>query len=383
MKLSEEIIKKLKKQFRSEIAHEFDIVLTRKMAGKINKFLHKFFLKKIILNGLDNLSNIPDEIPIIISSVHKSHVDYMALGTCLYNSKNELVPATIGGTNLFHGTFAKLLPKLKCVALNRERVSPKNLRSRENLLYLSTFYDYLMRDVIDKGEIITIFPEGGRSYSGKILPLSLGIFGIAKRAAKENNTKVAILPIGISYDRVTEDSRFDGLRKYKSWNPKAYRKYDKRGFIHHAIFQPRTVGYIDIGKPMLIDDFRKMDKLENELRTRMGNLIRVTTVTLTCRAIAGKKFTPLDEIIQHIRNDLKIIKQKKLLVGKGIKFRTASMIFKKSLVHLANRVRMRDIIRITTKNGRKVVGVRRKDVVTYYVNTVAHLFDDTNLRIHD
>jgi len=338
--------------------------------------LHKFFLKKINVSGYANLSNIPKGTPVIISSVHKSHLDYMALGHIIYKASNGVVPATIGGTNLFHGTFEKMLPKLKCVALDRERVSPKNLRSRENLLYLSTFYDYLMGDVVDKGEMITIFPEGGRSYSGKILPLNLGIFGIAKRAAKEYNTKVAIVPIGITYDRVTEDCRFDGLRKYKGWNPKAYRKYDKRGFIHHAVFQPRSIAYIDFGAPMYVEDFRKMDSLENELRTRMGKLIRVTTVALVCRAVAGKKYIPLDDVLQHIRADLKVVKNKNLLAGKGVRYRTAGMIFRRSLEHLANRLRMRDIIRITKKDGRKTVVVKRKDVITYYVNTIAHLFND-------
>ena len=380
MKLTEEKKKKLSEQFREEIAHGFDTDVTRKMTGKISRFIHRFFLKKTILNGFSNLRNIPEGTPTIISTVHKSHIDYLSLGTTIYNSGNGLVPATIGGANLFYGKFEKLLPQLKCVALDRERVTPRKLRSRENLLYLSTFYDYLMEDVIDKGEMITIFPEGGRSYSGEILPLSLGVFGIAKRAVNTDNKKVAIVPIGLSYDRVTEDCRFDGLRKYKAWNPSAYRKYDKRAFVHHAIFQPKTIAYIDIGKPMYVDDFRKLDKLELELRTRMGNLIRVTTVTLVCRAIAGKKITPLEEVIQHIRDDLKIIKKKKLLVGSGINYRTASMIFKRSLNHLANRIRMRDIIRITKKDGKKVIVVRRKDVITYYVNTVAHLFDDDNTK---
>jgi glycerol-3-phosphate O-acyltransferase len=378
MKLTDEKTKELKEQFREEIAHEFDINVTRKMTGKISRFLHRFFLKKTILHGLSNLRNIPEGTPVIISAVHKSHIDYLSFGTTLYESGDGLVPATIGGSNLFHGKFEKLLPQLKCVALDRDRVTPKKLRSRENLLYLSTFYDYLMEDVIDKGEMITIFPEGGRSYSGKILRLNLGIFGIAKRAINENNKRVAIVPIGLSYDRITEDCRFDGLRKYKEWNPRAYRKYDKRGFIHHAIFQPRTIAYIDIGEPMYIEEFRKLDKLEKELRTRMGKLIRVTPVTLVCRAIAGKKNTPLDEVIKHIREDLKIIKKKNLLIGKGIRYRTASMIFRRSLEHLANRIRMRDIIRVTKRDGKKVVVVRRKDVITYYVNTVAHLFNDDN-----
>jgi len=166
-------------------------------------------------------------------------------------------------------------------------------------------------------------------------------------------------------------------------NPKAYRKYDKRGFIHHAVFQPRSICYIDFGAPIYVDDFRKLDKLENELRTKMGQLIRVTTVALVCRAVAGKKFVPLDEVLQHIRDDLKIVKNKNMLVGKGIRYRTAGMIFRRSLEHLANRLRMRDIIRVTKRNGKKVVEVKRKDVVTYYCNTVSHLFDENENIINE
>ena len=126
-----------------------------------------------------------------------------------------------------------------------------------------------------------------------------------------------------------------------------------------------------------------MDKLENELRTKMGQLIRVTTVALVCRAVAGKKFVPLDEVLQHIRDDLKIVKNKNMLVGKGIRYRTAGMIFRRSLEHLANRLRMRDIIRVTKRNGKKVVEVKRKDVVTYYCNTVSHLFDENENIINE
>ena len=155
MKLSEEKTKELVEQFRGEIAHKFDEDFTHKISGTVDTLLRKFFLKKINVSGFSNLTNIPEGTPVIISSVHKSHLDYMALGNVIYQSGNKTVPATIGGTNLFHGTFETMLPKLKCVALDRERVSPKNLRSRENLLYLSTFYDYLMADVVEV--LLTLF----------------------------------------------------------------------------------------------------------------------------------------------------------------------------------------------------------------------------------
>ncbi len=378
MKSLDEETRRLAEQYRDEIAHQFNAGLMRRTAVWLDLLMRNFFLSETNVDGLSHLRGIPEGTPVILSCVHKSHLDYVALGLSLYYRADKFVPATVAGKNLFHGMFEKLLPQVKGVCLDRERVTAKNLRSRENLLYLSTFYDYLMQEVVREGDAISIFPEGGRSYSGEIMPLSLGIFGIAKRALKESNGPVALMPVGVTYDRVTEDCRFDGLRKYKGWNEKAYRKYDKRGFIHHALLQPKSAVYIDFGEPMYLDDVRRMDELERELRTRMGKLIRVTPVALVCRALAGHRYVPLGDVIKHIRLDLRYVKKEGLRIGRGIRYRTASRVFKRSIEHLCNRVRTRDIIRLEKRDGTRVVKVRRKDVVTYYANTVAHLFVDSS-----
>jgi len=363
----------LAEQYRSEIAHQYEPETLRKTTATFDFINKNFFSSEVLINGLSNLNEIEENVPVILSSVHKSHLDYIVLGIALSDNAIERLPATIAGKNLFQGHFEKLLPRLKAICLDRERVDSKNLRSKENLLYLSTFYDYLTNDVLAK-EPITIFPEGGRSYSGKIIPLSHGIFGIAKRTLKETVDKVAIVPVGISYDRVTEDSRFQGLLKCKARGDNSYRKFDKRGFIHHALLQPKSAVYIDMGPPLYLENIRQMDVLEEQLRMKMGKLIRITPVTLVCRALENKKTANLDDVLEHIRNDLKFVKENKLLIGRGIKSRTAGRIFARSLEHLSNIVRFRDIIRITKKSGNHIIKVKREDVIKYYVNCVEHLF---------
>ena len=365
--------KQLAEQYRAEIAHQYDPETVRKTERFFNFIVRNFFISEIKVTGISNLRGVDEDTPVILSSVHKSHLDYVVLGLALVQNAFSCLPATIAGKNLFHGHFEKLLPQLKGICLDRERVDPKNLRSKENLLYLSTFYDYLTKEVI-YNEAVTIYPEGGRSYSGKLLPLNLGIFGIAKRVLKETGGRVAIVPVGITYDRVTEDSRFMGLLKCKKRSDRAYRKYDKRGFIHHALLQPKGAVYIDLGEPLYLDNVKQMDVLESELRIKMGELIRVTPVSLVCRALENKKTAKLEDVLRHIRQDLKYVKEHKLLIGRGIRYRTAGRIFARSLEHLANIVRFRDIIRISKKSGKHVIKVRREDVVNYYVNCVEHLF---------
>ncbi len=368
----------LAEKFRYEIAHRHDQRFVARVVHPIDSVVHAFFLRKTYLSGMEFIRSIPEDTPVILSSVHKSHLDYIILGTSLYLYADKLMPATIAGKNLFHGLFHSMLPRLKSVCLDRERVKPKNLRSRENLLYLSTFYDYLMEDVVHTGDMISIFPEGGRSYDGAIHPLSLGVFGIAKRALNLGKShQVAIIPIGISYERVTEDARYSGLQKYKQQSAKTYRAYDKRGFLQHAIFQPTSRAYIDIGTPMYVTDTRHMDALEQELRSRMGHLIRVTPVSLVCRALRGATSMPLKELFTRMHADMQYARENGILLARGMSYRTTGRIFKKSFTHLANRMRMRDIIRVEG-SFRKTVIVHRADIVDYYANTVAHLFPESS-----
>ncbi len=372
-KIDKDNREQLAKQYLAEIAHQYDPEIVLKATHFFDIIIKNFFASEVLMTGISNLLEINVDVPIILSSVHKSHLDYMALGVALVQKALDRLPATIAGKNLFHGHFAKLLPQLKAICLDRSRVDPKNLRSKENLLYLSTFYDYLTKEVMNN-EAIIIFPEGGRSYSGKLLPLSLGIFGIAKRVLKETGSRVAIIPVGITYDRITEDSRFQGLLKCKERGDKAYRKFDKRGFIHHALLQPKGAIYMDLGKPLYLENVKQMDVLEEEVRIKMGELIRVTPVALVCRALENKKTARLEDVLEHIRKDLKYVKENNLLIGRGIKHRNAGAIFARSLEHLCNRVRFRDIIRISKKSGKHIIKVRREDVIKYYVNCVEHLF---------
>jgi len=362
--------------FRNEIAHKFDPALTLKMSYILDAFVHNSFISRIRVAGIEQLTAVPAGTPMILSCVHKSHLDYLLLGLALYQQANKFLPATIAGKNLFHGLFRHLLPRLKGICLDRVRANPKNLRSRENVLYLSTFYDYILEDVMRKGDALTIFPEGGRSYDGRILPLSLGVFAIAKRALAKPGDRVALVPVSVSYDRVTEDDRFSLMGEKKEASRRAYRRHDLHGFYHHGFIQPKSNAYIDIGEPMFISDVKHLDDLEAELRRRMGALVRVTAVALVCRALEGKTDASVHEVMAHMKRDLAHAAAAKLRMGSGIRNRSVAHVFRASLTHLDNPFRMRQIIRVRKRTHGMYVTVVRDDVVSYYARTVEHLFPD-------
>jgi len=359
--------------FRREIAHRYSPLAVHIGKYLINTIVMRGFVSKLHINGMEHYRTISPGSPVIISSLHKSHLDYILLGLALYVNGVRL-PATIAGKNLFHGLFRHVLPLLKGVCLDRVRVSPANLRSHENLLYLSTFYDYIMKEVIGRGDAVVIYPEAGRSYDGRVLPLTLGVFGIAKRALQAPGQRVAIVPVSISYDRVTEDTRFSSLRQQKQISRRAYRAHDKGAFYEHALWQPRGAVYIDFGPPMYVTDVRRMDELESELRTRMGALVRVTTTALVCRALRAASTLSWDHLLKHIARDRGVIRARNLLTGNGVDAATPADVATHALPHLCNPRRRRDIIRLEGPPESRLLRVVRPDVVAYYANTVSHLF---------
>jgi len=359
--------------FRRDIAHRYSPLAVRLGKSVVNMVIRGGFVSEMVVEGLDHYRGIAPGTPVVISSLHKSHLDYMLLGLalCALNMRN--LPATIAGKNLFHGLFRRLLPLLKAVCLDRVRASPANLRSRENLLYLATFYDYIMKEVIERGDPVTIYPEAGRSYDGRVLPLTLGVFGIAKRALREPGQRVALVPVSISYDRVTEDTRFLGLREQKQISRRAYRAHDKGSFYEHALWQPRGTAYVDFGAPMYLEDVRHMDELESELRTRMGALVRVTSTALVCRALRAGDCA-WDALLTHIARDRGVLRARGLLAGRGASSGEPADVFAHAAPHLCNPRRRRSIVRLDGEGAARLVRVVRPDVIAYYANTVAHLF---------
>lgn len=364
-------------RFRRDIAQRYSPTLTAVLKPIVRGVLRTCFTSRMQVEGLAHLRDIPRGTPIILSSVHKSHLDYMLLGLAVHDGLQYL-PDMIAGKNLFHGLFRHVLPHLKAVCLDRVRVNPKNLRSRENLLYLSTFYDYLMDEMLARHEMIVIFPEGGRSYDGHLLPLTLGVFGIAKRALQHGAPQVAIVPVAISYERITEDAHFDELLDVKQQSRHAYRRHDMRAFYQHALWQARGAAYVDVGAPFYVDDVRAMDALESNLRARMGALVRVSACALVGRAVRGVPQLRLAALTRQIERDLDFLQMQSARLCADVRGSGADILHA-ALPHLCNPRRGRDIIAIGTSAGGPVVQVRNAAVMNYYANTVEHFFAPANV----
>jgi len=206
-----------------------------------------------------------------------------------------------------------------------------------------------------------------------LLPLTLGVFGIAKRALQRGAPQAAIVPVAVSYERITEDAHFEELLDVKQQSRHAYRRHDMRAFYQHALWQPRGATYVDLGAPLYIDDVRAMDALESNLRARMGALMRVSACALVGRAVRGVPQLRLAALTRQIERDLDFLQMQSVRLCANVRGSGADIV-RVALPHLCNPRRGRDIIAIVTSAGGPLVQVRNAAVMNYYANTVEHFF---------
>ena len=141
--------------------------------------IYKLWLRKV-----EGLENVPKNIPFIIAANHASYYDAMLLHTILIPELDKKIHA-LANSGYWNNWFTRMtLNWGECIPVyvKKERDADlKNKQATEKAL------KYLRN-----GELVQIFPEGTRSFDGK---LKKAYPGVAKLALK---AKVPVLPVGIT-----------------------------------------------------------------------------------------------------------------------------------------------------------------------------------------
>jgi 1-acyl-sn-glycerol-3-phosphate acyltransferase len=186
----------------------------------VGKFFDRHFTE-IILNGPQlNPSEIQKD-PVMLVSTHRSHLDYFLVGQRFFKMgfKNLRFAAGSNLTNLpYVGTRFK---NFGAFAVERDTGFERN--------YVRNLCNSVVK-MMQGGEAIIVFPEGGRSYSGKMLEIRAGILGASVLTRSRNpQIDVQFVPIAVSYECAPDLPWFDLLLKGKQ-----LRKRD-RNFIQRTI----------------------------------------------------------------------------------------------------------------------------------------------------
>ncbi len=155
------------------------------MVYRIAKFFTPFFQTLFVKKGT-GLENIPKKGPFILAANHQCHLDGIILGMYVVQRTNQKIHFL--AKKEFTGYFGKKIEQLVyanwAAVLFVEKEGTKG-KGQKAIAIASK--------VLDKGEIIGIFPEGTRTYDGSLLEGRTGIVRIIFGAKKE----IPIVPVGI------------------------------------------------------------------------------------------------------------------------------------------------------------------------------------------
>jgi hypothetical protein len=248
-----------------------------------------------------------------------------------------------------------------------------------NLLNLCNRIESILRN--DKP--ILAFPEmeaasngngngrrAGRAYSGEIRKFASALFSPAIKVSKEGK-KVYIVPMAVSYDFVAEDGYFGSLAKADKMKKSDNLLVALVGRLYytflesHFFFKMYSLGkgniYIDTGQPILVEANASKTELAQRAQEEAARCYRVTIPALVSYAISRGVDTK-DEL-------------KKSVERYATELREAKANFHTTLgLEESVEVALQDLaLRKTISNG-KSISVKRREIITYYANTIAHHF---------
>lgn len=207
--------------------------------GKLIVFItNLLYFRKIRVVGL---KNIPKKGPVIYAITHQNSL----LDAYLSNGFSWRSPYYMVRADMFSNKIVgKIMRSIKTLPVYRIRDGYNSVKNNDDTFERT-------KEILIKGGVVAIFPEGSHSLTHKVRPLKKGIARIAfmAEAAENFNLDIKIVPFGINYEDYFSSSS-------------------------------RTL--VNIGKPLSIGQYKK-DFLEDEnlayrnmttdLRNRMKSLI--------------------------------------------------------------------------------------------------------------
>lgn len=197
----------------------------------------------IQVHGLDRVRQMAQGAELIYLPSHRSHADYLLLSFVLY--QGGLVPPHIAaGINLNFWPVGRLLRRCGAFYMRRNFGGDR--------LYGAVFRAYV-DSLIQRGYSISLYPEGTRSRSGRLLDPKTGLVGmIAESALRQSVRRVAFVPVYISYDKVWElSSYFKELRGGKKNRESATE------LLKASKMLTKSYGrvHISFGDPMVLSEY--------------------------------------------------------------------------------------------------------------------------------
>jgi glycerol-3-phosphate O-acyltransferase len=166
------------------------------LLGNLSKLVIWHLFPVVRVEGLQSFTSSSKNNPTVIVPVHRSHLDYILLGSILFKSRLNS-PLVAAGINLNFWPVGFFLRRVGAFFVKRTGGSDP-----VHGLVLRRYVTYLLK----RGHLLEFFIEGGRSRTGRMRAPKLGLLKAIVAAHQKGLRKdVAFVPVSISYEQVIED----------------------------------------------------------------------------------------------------------------------------------------------------------------------------------
>lgn len=244
-----------------------------------------------------------------------------------------------------------------------------------------------------------IFPEGGLTRDGKLQQPKVGLLDYMLGAGRDRSlrSRMYVVPIAVNYDRVLEDrsllgelARRDGQGPSSRWSQffevahylssnvtrLLLRRWQRYGRAVVCIGEPIPVApWMDALQARGVDFFAipraerlgHVQALCDVAMERIGSLIPVTAVPLTCAALQSfdGEFVPRAALFERMRD------MRDVLLELNARVIRADRDVEETFERAHRMLRMRRVI-AETENGYLILP-RGRELISYYANSIVHL----------
>lgn len=382
--VSPSVVRRRIETYAREIVPQFNAYLYFRLGYALARWVGRS-LYRVRLGYSDEagLAAIDPNATVVFLINHRSNMDYV-LVSYLAAEKAALSYAV--------GEWARIWP---LQALIRSMGAYFVRRNSKDPLYRKVLERYVGMATA-AGVTQAVFPEGGLSREGKLRAPKLGILDYMVRSFDPEGRDIAFIPVGINYDRVLEDRSLLVELDSAHPRPKAARSASNAWNAAKFVLQNLSLmarnkwhrfGYacVDFGSPVSLReyarargiDFPALDKeariarveeLGRELMTAIGKVIPVVPVPLVATAFVREP--------DRARSELEL-KAEVLELLRGLAERDAHVYLPRKDQDYAIVVGLRMLTLrrlVEEKDGLFSARPEELPLLTYYANSIAHLF---------
>ncbi len=349
--------------YAREIVPSFSASAYFGFAIRLARFLSQA-LYRVRLGYYDDteLKNIDPEAAVIFVMNHRSNMDYL-LVTYLAAERSALSYAV--------GEWARVWPLSRLI---RAMGAYFIRRRANNDLYRKVLARYV-RLATDAGVTQAMFPEGGLSLTGELMPPKLGLLKYLTGDFDPEQRDIVFVPVALNYDRVLEDRILTAAAKAQN------RRFRARiGVVTKNVLKQlwlritgryHKYGYaaVSFGHPVSLKKFiadKEGDitvRLAEALMKQIGEIVPTLPVPAVSWLILENGPMPRPEIEQGLSKMIVNLPQAHIHLPRDDRAYTAE-------VGLRNMIERRIL---TLKGDKYTANAENSELLDFYANSIRHL----------